>query len=327
MAFDCTLRGVLRCSLLLCSACWAQTSHGQNYPIKPIRIIVGLAPGGAADVTARLLAQKLTEGLGQPVLVENRLGAGGSIATARVAASPPDGYTLMMITSSGPVQQAMNPNVGYDLRRDLTAVSLAASGPWLIVAHPSVPAKNAGELLALARGRPGKITFASSGLGGSSHLAGELFGQMGGVKMLHVPYKGGSEGAIAAARGDVDLSFSTIPSVQTLVEARRLIPLAVTTSQRASMLPAVQTLAEAGLKGYDYSIWVGALAPAAVPKDIIALLNGAIGQVVNTPEMTLALNRQGLDPRTNSPDQFAALIRVEIEQNQKLIRLAGVKPE
>jgi tripartite-type tricarboxylate transporter receptor subunit TctC len=314
-------------SLLFCGGLWAVSGHGQSYPTKPIRIIVGLAPGGAADVTARLVGQKLSERLGQSVIVENRLGAGGSIATERVAASPPDGYTLMMMTSSGPVLQAMNPNVGYDLRRDLTAVSLAASGPWLIVAHPSVPATNAKELVALARAQPGKLTFASSGLGGSSHLAGELFSQMGNVKLLHIPYKGGSEGAIAAARGEVDLSFSTIPSVLPLLDARKLIPLAVTTTQRASMMPSVPTLGESGVKGYDYSIWVGVLAPAGVPKDIIASLNTSIGQVVNTPEMKVSLNKQGLDPRTNSSEQFAAQIQSEIEQNRKLIRLAGVKPD
>lgn len=321
------IRSRVSCGVMVCAGLTALPALGQSFPAKPIRIIVGLAPGGAADVTARLVGQRLSEKLGQSVLVENRLGAGGSIATERVAASPADGYTLMMMTSSGPVLQAINPKVTYDLRRDLAAVSLAASGPWLIVGHPSVPAKNAKELIALARAQPGTLNYASSGLGGSSHLAGELFCLLGNIRMVHVPYKGGSEGAIAAARGEVDLSFSAIPSVLPLLESGKLKPLAVTSAQRASMLPLLPTLRESGLKDYDYSIWVGVLAPAGIPKEIVAILNAGIGQVVNTPEMKVSLNKQGLDPRTSTPEQFAALIHSEIEQNRTLIQRAGVKPE
>jgi tripartite-type tricarboxylate transporter receptor subunit TctC len=302
-------------------------SSAQSYPLKPIRIVVGYTAGGGTDVTARIVAQKLSEQFGQPVVVENRAGAGGTIAAARVAASPADGYTLLLVTAADPVQSALRANLPYDLERDSAPVSLVAVGPFVLVVHPSVPARNVKELIALARSRPGKLSYGSAGVGTATHLAGELFNLMAKSSLAHVPYKGSSESAIATAAGQIDMSFPDATAVLPLVDAGRLKALAVTSAKRASMLPSMPTLSESGLPGYDYSTWKGVLAPAGVPKDIIARLNAVIGKAVDTPEIKESLNKQGLDPQTSTPEQFAALIHGDIAKNAKLIALAGVKVE
>jgi len=290
-------------------------------------MVVGLVAGGAADVTARMVGQRMSEQIGQPVIVENRPGAGGSIATERVTSLPPDGYTLLVLTSSATVLPALHTKLPYDMERDLAPVSLMASGPWLLVAHPSVPADNVKKLIALARSQPGKLNYGSSGIGGATHLAGEYFNQMAKVTIAHVPYKGGSESAVATAGGQVDITYSSIPSVLPLLGARKLKPIAATSAKRASLLPEVPTLAESGLTGFDYTIWVGVLARAGTPAEIISRLNVAIGQIVNTAEMKASLNKQGLDPRPSTPEQFAALMTSEIAKNARLIKLIGVRPE
>ncbi len=303
-------------------------SLAQNYPAKPIRIVVGYGAGGGADVTARMVGQKLSEHLGQPVVVENRLGASGSIATARVAASPADGYTLLMAVSGDTVLPALHAKLPYDLERDFAPVSLVTIGPYLLVVHPSVPARNAGDLIALARSQPGKLNYGSAGVGGGVHLAGELFKLMAKVNIVHVPYKGGSaESIIAVAVGQIDISFPNITAALPLLEARKVRSLAVTSARRASLMPSIPTLDESGLPGYDRSTWYGLLAPAGVPKDIIAQLHAVIGKVVGTPGMKEAFNKQGAEPQTNTPEQFAALIRSELAQNASLVKLAGLKVE
>jgi tripartite-type tricarboxylate transporter receptor subunit TctC len=233
-----------------------------------------------------------------------------------------------VLTSSATALPALRgAKLPYDMERDLAPITLMASGPWVVVAHPSVPANNIKELIALARAQPGKLNYGSSGVAGATHLGGEYFNQLAKVKITHVPYKGGAESAIATATGQVDLTYSTIPSVQPLLEARRLKPLAVTSIKRSAAMPAVPTIAESGIPGFDYTIWVGVLARAGTPGDIVARLNRVIGQIVNTAEMKSALNRQGLDPRVTTPEQFAALIRREIGQNTKLVKSIGVEPE
>lgn len=310
-----------------CAAFWVVESTAQSFPVKPVRLVVGLVAGGAADVTARLVGQKLAEQFGQPVIVENRPGAGGAIATERVASAPPDGYNLLVLTSSATVLPALHAKLPFDMERDLAPVSLMTSGPWLLVAHPSVPAANAREFIALARSQPGRLNYGSSGVGGATHLAGEYFNQMAKVKISHVPYKGGAESAVAVAGGQVDITYSSIPSVLPLLEARKLKPLAATSAKRASLLPQVPTLAESGLSGFDYTIWVGVLVRAGTAKEIVSRLNTSIAQIVNTAEMKATLNKQGLEPQSNTPEQFAALIHREIEQNTRLVKLIGIKPE
>jgi len=305
----------------------ADESLAQNYPVKPIRIVVGFSPGGITDVLARLVARKLAEPLGQPVVVENRPGASTAIANERVATSPPDGYTLLMVGTSVTVLPSLRAKLPYDLERDLAPVSLIAVSPFVLLVHPSVPAHNLKQLIALARSQPGKLIYGSVGIGSPPNLMAELFNLMAKVKTVHVPYKGGAEAAVALASGQIDLYFSSLPSMLPLLEAGRVRSLAVTSVKRLSTLPSVPTLDESGLPGYDSINWNGVAAPSGVPKAIIARLNAEIGKVVNTAEMKESLNKQGMEPHTNTPEQFAAFIRGEIEKNAKLIRLIGVKAE
>jgi len=323
--------GVKRCwifaGIVTCAGLPVSDSPAQGYPVKPVRIVVGFPAGGAADIIARMVAQNFPEHLGQPAIVENRPGAGSSIATERVAASPADGYTLLMLGASGAAQPALHARLPYDLERDLAPVSLVVKGPFVLVVHPSVPAQNVAELIALARSRPGKLNYGSNGVGGVVHLAAELFNWMANTKIVHVSYKGAAEYVVAVAAGEIDMSFSTITAVLPLLKAGKLRALAVSSAKRASSMPSLPTLGESGLPGYDRSTWFGMLTPAGVPNDIIAQLNAVIGKVVNTPEMKEAFVQQGLEPQTGTPEQFAALIRGEIAQNARLIKLAGVKPE
>ena len=298
--------------------------HAQSYPNKPVRLMVGFAPGGGTDVTSRLVAQKLSAQLGQSVVVENRAGATGAIAAEFVARSPADGYMLLMVASTTFINSVLR---AQNLERDLTPVSLATTAPMVLVVHPSVPSRNVKELIALARTRPGQLNYGSDGVGGTTHLCGELFNMLAQVKLVHVPYKGAGESVLATASGQVDMNFASAPATLPLLGAGKFRALAVTSPKRSSLLPSLPTLDESGLAGFDVTTWFGVLAPAAVPKDIIAQLNAVIGKIVNTPEMREAFSQQGLEPQTGTPEQFAALIRGEIAQNARLIKLAGVKPE
>ncbi len=306
------------------SACFSVIEvSAQDYPVKPVSMLVGFTAGGVVDTTARLLAQKLSEPLGQPVVVENRAGASGAIAAERVATSRPDGYTVLLISTTDTILPALNSKLPYDLERDLTAVSLVATGTFVLVVHPSVPARNIKELILIARSQPGKLNYSSPGVGTSSYLAAEFFNLMAKTKIVHVPYQGGADSIIAVAGGQIDISYPSIPSLRPFLESGKLRPLAVTSAKRASAIPAIPTLAESGLPGFDRSSWYGVVAPAAVPKQIIARLNAAIGMVVHTPDMKSALNKQGLEPQTNTPEQFAAFIHSQVTQNSKLIQTIG----
>jgi tripartite-type tricarboxylate transporter receptor subunit TctC len=244
-----------------------------------------------------------------------------------VAKSPPDGYTLLIIGATAAVLPALRANLPYDLERDLAGVSLVAIAPFVLAIHPSVPARNVKELIGLARSQPDKLSYGTVGAGSPPHLMAELFKLMAKVNILHVPYKGGAENAIANAAGQVDMTFLSIPSITPLLGGGRLRPLAVTSMKRASAMPQVPTLDESGLPGYDYSNWNGVVAPAGVPKTIIARLNTTIVKLVGTPEMKEALNRQGLEPQTSTPEQFAAFIHDEVAKNARLIKLIGMKAE
>ena len=299
----------------------------QGYPVKPVRILVGFSPGGGADSVARILAQKLSEALGQPVTVENRAGAGGTIATEATAKAPADGYTLEVISAAEPAQSALRSKLGYDLARDLAPVSLVASGAFLLVVHPAVPANTVKEVIALSRSQPGKLNYSSAGVGGTPHLAAELFKAMAKVNVVHVPYKGGSDAVVATAGGEDDMTFNSIPAVLPLLTANKLRAIAVTRAKRAQVLPLVATIAESGLPGYDLSGWFGMLAPAGVPKDIVSRLNGLIVKAVASAEMHNALAKLGLEPQTNTPEQFAIFIRSEISRSAQLIKATGAKAD
>ena len=274
-----------------------------------------------------VLAQKLSEALGQPVTVENRAGAGGTIATEATAKAPADGYTLEVISAAEPAQGALRSKLGYDLARDLAPVSLVASGAFMLVVHPSVPANTVKEVIALSRSQPVKLNYSSAGVGGTPHLAAELFKSMARVNVVHVPYKGGSDAVVATAGGEVDMTFNSIPAVLPLLTANKLRAIAVTSAKRAQVLPSVPTIAESGLPGYDLSGWFGMLAPAGVPKDIVARLNSLIVKAVASPEMLNALAKLGLEPQTSTPEQFAMFIRSEISRSAQLIKTTGAKAD
>ena len=300
-----------------------------GYPLKPVRVVVGFSPGGIADVTVRLIAPRLGETLGQQIIVENRPGASGAIATERVAASPADGYTLLAPTAADAVIPVLRAKLPYNLERDLAPVSLVAVAPFVLVVHPSVPAKNVRELIALARAQPGKLSYGSVGIGTTPHLSAEALKMMTNVNILHVPYKGGLDNVIANVSGMVDMVFASMPSLMPVIGSGtpRLRALAVTSARRASFKPELPTLSESGVPGYDRSSWVGVLAPANVPKDIVARVNAALVKVVNTTEMRESFGKQGLEAQTHTPEQFAAFISAQLAQNRKLIRAIGLKQE
>ena len=299
----------------------------QGYPAKPVRVLVGFSPGSGADAAARTVAPKLSERLGQTVVIENRLGAGGSIATETASKSPADGYTLLMMAGGDAIRPALRTNLPYDLVRDFAQVSMVTIGLTLLAVHPSVPARNVEELIALARSQPGKLNYGSAGVGSSAHLAGVLFNLMAKVDIVHVPFKGGTENLIATVAGQIDMSFAGAAAAVPLLGAGKLRALAITSAKRSSVMPSIPTLDESGVKGYDRSTWFGLVAPAGVPKDIITRLNKEIVQVVNTREVTALLQKQSFEPRTSTPEEFAAFIRSEIAQNIKLIKLSGIKTD
>jgi tripartite-type tricarboxylate transporter receptor subunit TctC len=307
----------------------AATGVAQAYPTKPVRIMIGYVPGGAADFTARLLAQRLQapQQLGQPVIVESRPGAGSTLAIRQVASSTPDGYTLLLISEGGLVQSARGAKLPYDFERDLAPISFMAVGPQGLVVHPAVPARNVKDLIALARRNPGKLSFGSSGNGSAQHLAGELFNLTAQTKILHVPFKGGAQSAVAVASGEIELAFATIPSALPFINTNRLRLLAITLPQRVSFLRDTPTVSEAGLVGYEYSAWYGVMAPAGTPVEIITRLQDAITKVINTPDMKELLNKGGLEPQTNTPREFAAFVKTQLEKSRKLIKLAGITAE
>lgn len=317
----------LSVAIVACTNWLVFDSLAQSYPVRPIRMLVGFTVGGVGDITARLVAQKLSEPLGQHVVVENRGGASGAIATERVATSTADGYTLLLMTAAETVIPALRTKLPYQLERDLAPVSLVAIAPFVLVIPQSVPARTVKDLIALARSQPGKLSYGSVGAGSTPHLAGELLKSMAGVRIVHVPYKGGGESVIATASGQVDIGFHSATAALPLVEAGKLRALGVTSAKRASFLPSIPTIAESGLPGFDRSSWNGVLAPAGVPGNIITRLNAAIGKVVNTVEMRESFRREGLEPQTNTPEQFAAFIQGELEKNSKLIKSIGLKAE
>ncbi len=299
----------------------------QDYPSKPVRILVGQAAGGGADTTIRIVAPRLSALLGQPVVVENRTGAGGSIAIERAAAAPADGYTALLMNAGGTIHSALRRDLPYDLERDLAAVSLIADSNFVLLVHPSVPVKTTKDLLALARSRPDIFTYASAGIGSSSHLATSLLELVAGLKLVHVPYKGGSAAAAANASGEVDMGFSSVTAALPLLNAGKVRPLAVSSKQRSAALPAIPTLDESGVPGYDRSSWFGILVPARVPAMIVNRLNTAIVQVVAEPDIRALLTKQALEPRTTTAKQFGSIIRNELAQNAKLVAATGAKPQ
>jgi len=298
----------------------------QIYPVKPVRIIIGFSSGGGGDVSGRLLAQKMSASLGQPVIVENRVGAGGAIASELVARSPADGHTLLFAAGAFAALPALRAKLPFDSERDFAPVSLVVITAFVLSVHPSVPVHDVKALIALARSRPGVLAFSSPGVGSSAHLAGELFNMMAQVKMLHVPFKGSLEAATAVAAGEIDVGMPSVSAITPFLAAGKLRPIAVTGAKRSALFPAVPTLDESGLRGYDRGGWNGMFAPAGVSRDVIVQLNDLIGKIVNMPEMNETLRKLGFEPRTGTPEQFAAFVHNEMAQNAKLVKFAGLTP-
>jgi tripartite-type tricarboxylate transporter receptor subunit TctC len=315
--------------LLLALACCASTDAlAQAYPAKPVRLVLPFPPGGGTDVVGRLLAQKLGQALGQQLIVDNRAGAGGRIGTDLVAKSPPDGYTLLLATSSvmgtGP---ALYKKLPFDMPKDFAPVSLVAYTAYVLVTHPSVPAKSVKELVALAKSKPGRLTYASSGAGGAAHLSGELFSSMAGVKMIHVAYKGSSPGMFSVVSGETDLMFNNALPALPQVKNGRLRALGVTTPQRSAVLPEVPTIAESGLKGFEVQQNYGVLAPAGTPREIVTRLNQEIGKVMRTEDAKSKLLADGSEAKVSTPEELEKMIVAEIAKWSKVIKQAGIKEE
>lgn len=327
IVWRCLGLGAVACIGLSAVGLSAVSALAQPYPARPIRFLVGFAAGGATDVSARMLGQRLSETLGQPVIVENRPGSGGLLATDAVAKAPADGYTLLMMPAADAVQPALRRKLPYDLERDFTPIGRVVTGPWVVAVHPSVPVRDVRELIGLARRDPGKLNYATSGVGSSAHIANELLNSMAKVKIIHVPYKGVSEGVRAVAAGEADMIFASITAAKPLLDARKVKALAISTIRRTRLMPELPTLDETGLPGYDRSGWYGVLAPAGAAAEVVSRLNATIAAVVNTPAMLEAFNRQGLEPATTSAQEFGAFIRREVAQNIKVVKEAGIAVE
>jgi tripartite-type tricarboxylate transporter receptor subunit TctC len=314
--------------LVLLASAVALPLMAQTYPSRAVRIVVPFAPSSTIDIIARIIAPKLGELLGQPVLIDNRAGAGGMVGMDAVAKSQPDGHTLV-IGALGPLAMnpALYPKTPFDPVRDFAAVSLLATGPVVIAVHPSVPARNMKELVELAKKRPGQLNFGSPGVGSSPHLTGELLKMLTATDIVHVPYKGNAEALTDLISGRVSIVFTGVPPVVPLAKAGRVRLLVTTGRQRLAQLPDVPTIAEAGLPGAQVLIWYGAVAPAATPKDVVTRLNREIVKLMQAPDIRERFSQQGIDPETSTPEQFAQLIRDEYARWTKVIRTSGIKVE
>jgi len=318
-------RHVLGGAAALAGAALTRSAAAQDYPQRPVRVIVPYAPGGASDILARLIQPHLERALGQSFVVDNRGGGASQVGTQAVATAAPDGYTIGVIDSAFVINPGLFAKLPYDTRRDFAPVSLLATTPLVLVVHPSVPAATAQELVALAKAKPGEITFASAGLGTAIHLAGEQFRQVAGVEINHIPYRGGGPSVIDLIGGKVNFTFSTIPSIHEHVRGGRVRALGVT-GQRSSHLPDVPSLAEAGLAAVDASPLFGMVAPAAVPEAIVARLNEAAASAVKAGALHQRLIEIGYVPAGTNPAEFRARIDEEVDKWTRIIQTANIKP-
>ena len=307
-------------------ACAAGSGHAQSFPAKPVRIIVPFPAGGGSDIVGRIMAARLTEQMKQQVIVDNRGGAGGSIGTEAAARAAPDGYTLVLAsTSEIAVNPAIYTKLTYDTVRDLAPVALIASTPVVIAVHPSLPVKNVRDLVALAKSRPGDINMASAGNGTFTHLSGELFKSVTGANMTHVPYKGAPVALSDLAAGQVQIMFSSLPAAIGLINGGRIRALAVSTAKRADNLPAVPTVIESGFPAYEVTYWYGTFAPAAVPRETLTQLHNEVAQALRAPDVAAGLNKQGATPGGMSQPQFAEFVKSEHARWGKVARATGIR--
>ena len=302
-------------------------AHAQTYPVKPVRLIVPSSPGGGTDITARIIAPDLGRLLGQQVVVENRAGAGTMIGGEVVAKAPPDGYTLLMGISTLAINPAIYRKVPYDALRDFAPVTQAVTLPNVIVGHPSLPARNVKELVALARSRPGELNFSSAGVGTSPHLSVELFLVMTKTRMTHIPYKGSGPAATDLIAGQVQLMAPNMLTAYPHIKSGRMRAYGVTSSKRSAGAPEIPTIAEAGVPGYEAVQWYGVLAPANTPRPIVTRLHGDIAKVLQQPNVKELLSKDGAEAVGSTPEQFAAFLKSETVKWAKVVKDAGIPPE
>ena len=301
-------------------------AYAQSYPTKPIRLVVPFTPGGGVDINARLVAQKLTEYLGQQIIVESRPGAGTNIGNEFVAKSAPDGYTLLINSGSMAINMALYKNLNYDTLRDFVAISLFSESPNVLVVHPSLPVKTAKDLVTLAKAKPGAMNFSSSGSGTTQHLSGELFNLRTGVKLVHVPFRGTAPSLTAVVGGEVEITFANIPAISSFVKAGRLRPLATTGLKRAAQMPNVPTLKEGGID-VEVTVRYGIFAPAATPRDVVNTLASSIAKAARSPDTRQRLLDQGAEPVGNTPEEFAKIMKEEVVRWAEVVRVSGAKAD
>ncbi len=301
------------------------SASAQAYPLRPVRLVVPFSAGGTVDAVARVIGAKLSEKTGQQVVVDNRGGSGGVIGTNIVARAPGDGYTLLIHSAAIAYEPALRNKLPYNALKDFEPLTMVGSTPNLLVVNPAFPPKTAGELITLAREKPGAVTFGTGGVGSSSHLAVVLFQSLSGVSLNHVPYKGAGPALVDVLAGQINFMIATMPGAIPHVKAGRLRALAISSARRSALLPDVPTIAESGLPGYEFIAWFGMLTPGGTPSKRVDLLNSLITDAINAPDTRSKLERMGVDPQTNSPSAFRAYIRKETEKWATIIKKAGIQ--
>ncbi|MGZ8156411.1 MAG: Bug family tripartite tricarboxylate transporter substrate binding protein [Burkholderiales bacterium] len=297
----------------------------QDYPVKPVRVIVPWPPGGSNDVVARIVMQKMSDGLGRQFVIDNRGGASGVPGADFVAKSPPDGYTIMVHSAAHVSNPHLYLKVPYDTLKDFVGVAPLSVQIGMLVVHPSLPVKNVKEFIALAKSKPGQLTYSSSGNGSFVHLSMAMFAAMAGIKMIHVPYKGGGPSSISIASGETQAQMGTVGAVIQQVKQNRVRALAVTSERRVDAFPDLPTIAEAGVPGYEFTAWIGTFAPAGTPKPIVDRLNTEITKVLRMPDVAQNLKSQTLEPMIMTPEQFARRLKTDYDKYEKVVKLTGAK--
>jgi tripartite-type tricarboxylate transporter receptor subunit TctC len=322
-----TIRKFVAALAILPWLCGHALAQAPKFPAKPIKMVVGYAPGGGSDIMGRLIGQQIAEALGQQVIVENRAGAAQNVAAEYVAKSPADGYTLFLSSAALGINISLYAKLNYDPVRDFAPVAVFATSPNLLLVHPSFPAKNVREFIAVAKKNPGKLNFSSSGSGSSQHLAGELLKIQIGVAMTHIPYKGSAPSMTALASGEVDFSFNNIPSAQPLMTPGRIRALGITSAKRSPLLPELPTMIEGGLPGFITQTWYGVLAPAGTPADVVNTLNAVIVKAVRKEDFRARIAQTGADTITETPEYFRKYLQEEIDRWAIVVKASKAKPE
>jgi tripartite-type tricarboxylate transporter receptor subunit TctC len=302
-------------------------AQAQSYPVKPIRFVIPFPPGGGTDILGRALAPKVSEGLGQQVVVENRGGAGGNIGSEHVAKAAPDGYTLLLGANTLAINATLYQKLGFDPIKDFTSVTMLALGPMVLVAHPGVPAKNVQELIALAKRDASKLNFSSPGNGTPHHIAGELFNRMAGVSITHIPYKGGGPALADVLAGQTQLSFLTLGTVKPHIEAGKLVALGMASGRRSQVAPAIPTIAESGVPGYAAELWYGVFAPKGTPREIVQRLHAEFNKAIATPDVKERVLGQGFEIWTSTPDELEKILASDFDKYARVIREGNIRAE